>query len=159
MRGFEIPMIKIRESRIGDGERAVEIWRRAVDATHHFLTPVDRLEIDEEVQAFLPSAPLWLAVDENDRGIGFMLVESGALEALFVDPVFHGRGVGKALVEQAVLLCSTPITTDVNEQNALAIGFYKNLGFHPTGRSPVDGQGRAYPLIHMRLSELRTAPV
>jgi putative acetyltransferase len=152
-------MIKIRKSRDGDGERTVEIWRSAVDATHHFLTPVDRLTIDDEVQAFLPSTPSWLAVDENDRGIGFMLVEDGVLEALFVDPAFHGRGVGRALVEQAILLSSTPITTDVNEQNPLAIGFYGHLGFHPIGRSPNDGQGRAYPLIHMRLSELRTLSV
>jgi len=55
-------MISIRHSRPGDGHRAVEIWRGAVDATHDFLSPQDRLAIEEMVRGFLPEAPLWLAV-------------------------------------------------------------------------------------------------
>jgi putative acetyltransferase len=38
----------------------------------------------------------------------------------------------------------------VNEQNRSALAFYEHLGFERTGRSPVDGQGRPYPLIHLR---------
>jgi len=41
------------------------------------------------------------------------------------------------------------LTTDVNEQNGQAIGFYESMGFLRVGRSPVDGQGRPYPLIHL----------
>jgi putative acetyltransferase len=41
------------------------------------------------------------------------------------------------------------MTTDVNEQNAQAVGFYEHMGFTRTGRSPLDGQGRPYPLIHL----------
>ena len=44
----------------------------------------------------------------------------------------------------------SPIFTDVNEQNLQAVGFYEHLGFVPIGRSERDGQGRAYPLIHLR---------
>ena len=40
-------MITIRPSRTDEGERVVEIWRGAVDATHGFLTPADRLALDE----------------------------------------------------------------------------------------------------------------
>ncbi|MGG2473877.1 acetyltransferase, partial [Rhizobium sp. BR5] len=29
-------------------------------------------------------------------------------------------------------------------------GFYRRLGFEPTGRSDLDGQGRPYPLVHLR---------
>jgi hypothetical protein len=36
-------------------------------------------------------------------------------------------------------------------QNAQALGFYRHLGFMEIGHSPSDGQGRPYPLIHMRL--------
>ena len=38
---------------------------------------------------------------------------------------------------------------DVNEQNEQALGFYKHIGFSVTGRSPLDGQGKPYPLLHM----------
>src|SRR5690349_7830524 len=79
-------MIMIRPSRPDEGSRIIEIWRGAVDATHDFLTPEDRLAIDEMVCGFLPQAPLWLAVDENDYALAFMLIDEGHMEALFVDP-------------------------------------------------------------------------
>jgi hypothetical protein len=44
------------------------------------------------------------------------------------------------LVEHACSLYSV-ISTDVNEQNSAAAGFYRRLGFIPTGRSEMDGQG------------------
>ena len=57
-------MVEIRKGRPGDVPRAFEIWCAAVDATHGFLTPEDRAEIDEMVaRDFLPNVALWLAVD------------------------------------------------------------------------------------------------
>lgn len=38
---------------------------------------------------------------------------------------------------------------DVNEQNEQALGFYRRLGFAQVGRSPLDGEGRPYPLLHL----------
>ena len=143
-------MTSIRRSRLDEGLRMVEIWRAAVDATHDFLTPEDRIAIDEEVQGFLPSTPLWVAVDESDRALGFMLLDDDRMEALFVDSAYRHQGVGRALVGHALQLQSA-ITTEVNEQNAQAVGFYEHLGFVRTGRSADDGQGRPYPLIHMQL--------
>lgn len=141
----------IRESRPDDGARVVEIWRRAVDATHGFLTPEDRLAIDALVCGFLPQAPLWLAVDAQDDPLAFMLLDKGHMEALFVDPACRGTGIGAALVRHGLAL-HPQMCTDVNEQNAQAVGFYEKMGFERTGRSPVDGQGRPYPLIHLKHS-------
>lgn len=136
-------MIRIRQSTPADGERAVQIWRGAVDVTHDFLKA--------EVQSFLPAAPLWLAVDADDRPIGVMLLDGTSMEALFIDPAYRGTGVGRALVAHA-LKRHPVLTTEVNEQNEQAVGFYERLGFVPTGRSERDGQGRAYPLIHLRFA-------
>jgi putative acetyltransferase len=146
-------MVSIRASEPRDGERVVEIWRDAVDATHDFLTPADRAAIEEEVRGFLPSAPLSLWVDEQDRPLGFMLLSGDHIEALFVDPACHGRGIGRSLIDHA-LRQHPALTTDVNEQNAQAMGFYERIGFNPTGRSPTDSEGRPYPLIHLHLQPL-----
>lgn len=141
-------MIKNRLSRPDEGDRVIEIWRRAVDATHDFLTPEDRLAIDKMVCGFLPQASLWLAVDEDEYPLAFMLIDGGHMEALFVDPVRRGTGIGAALVQHGLAL-HPKMTTDVNEQNNQALGFYERMGFKRTGRSPIDGQGRPYPLIHL----------
>lgn len=143
-------MIAIRRSRPEDGQRAVEIWRAAVDATHHFLTPEHRAEIDALVQDFLPRSEMWLAVDEADRPVAFMIAANGRMEGLFVDPACHGRGIGRALVTHAFAERSL-LTTEVNEQNPAALAFYERLGFVRTGRSETDEDGRPYPLIHLRL--------
>lgn len=70
----------------------------------------------------MPQAPLTLAVDETDRALGFMFLHEGHMEALFIDPDHHGKGIGKALVESALAL-HPALTTDVNEQNGEALGF------------------------------------
>ncbi|MGF7149406.1 putative acetyltransferase [Sphingomonas zeicaulis] len=144
--------IDIRPSRPGEGARAIEIWRGAVDATHDFLSPEDRIAIDEMLCDFLPQAPLWFAVDGDDRPLAFMLIDDGHMEALFVDPACRGTGIGAALVRHGLAL-HPGMTTDVNEQNEQAVGFYKRMGFERTGRSPLDGQGRPYPLIHLAYPE------
>ncbi|MCA8243585.1 acetyltransferase [Burkholderia sp. AU32262] len=142
-------MIKIRQSTEADGTRVLDIWRQAVDATHHFLSEDDRRAIESKVVAFLPSAPLDLAVDETDRPIGFMLLDGSHMEALFVDPAHHRAGVGRLLVDEAIKR-HPDLSTDVNEQNEAAARFYERLGFERCGRSELDGQGRPYPLIHLR---------
>ena len=76
--------MKVRRGTPADAPRALEIWRDAVDATHRFLTPEDRAEIDEFVAAWLPSAELWL-VDCLDPGQG------GSLDFTFGDKVINVR--------------------------------------------------------------------
>ncbi len=142
-------MISIRPARAADGARLLDIWRRAVDATHHFLDPADRGAIDAEVADVLPRSAAWLATDADDQAVGFMLIEGTHMDALFIDPDWHGQGVGRSLVAHALEL-HPAMTTDVNEQNDGALGFYERMGFARAGRSDRDGQGRPYPLLHLR---------
>lgn len=144
-----MPVTKIRKASPADGPRVMEIWRRAVDATHEFLTPEGRRAIGAEVAARRQDAPPGLAVNEADRAMGFMLLDGSHMEALFVDPESRDSGIGRMLVEEA-LRRHPNLSTDVNEENHRAVGFYERLGFERVGRSALDGKGRAYPLIHLR---------
>ncbi|WP_175837500.1 acetyltransferase [Burkholderia anthina] len=142
-------MYTLRPSRPEDGVALVNLWRRSVDATHHFLSAEDRKAIDAEVCSFLPHAPVTVAVDENDNPRGFMLIDGTHMEALFIDPDVRGVGIGRQLLQYGLSLHGA-LSTDVNVQNAQAVGFYQRMGFIETGRSEVDSQGRPYPLIHLR---------
>ena len=141
-------VISIRRSRHDEGEKLIAIWCRSVDATHDFLSKEYREELEELVSSFLPEAPLWVAVTEEDEPVAFMLLTGEHMDALFVDPDVRGFGVGKLLINHALTL-SSKLTTNVNEQNEQAVGFYKKMGFKVTGRSDTDDLGKPYPLLNL----------
>ncbi|ELN2739106.1 acetyltransferase [Pluralibacter gergoviae] len=141
-------VIKIRRSRHEEGKQLIAIWCRSVDATHDFLSGAYRAELEDLVSAFLPEAPLWVAVTEKDEPVAFMLLTGEHMDALFVDPAVRGRGVDKLLIEHALTLAPR-LTTDVNEQNEQAVGFYRKMGFKVTGRSETDDLGKPYPLLNL----------
>ncbi len=144
-------MTSIRSADRADIPSMLDIWRRAVQATHHFLRPGDFEEIERIVaESYLPNAAFWLAVDPSSRSIGFMGLTGSHIDSLFIDPAGRGAGVGRLMVEHAGRLASaSALSVDVNEQNEQAVGFYRHLGFEVTGRSEVDDAGRPYPILHM----------
>jgi len=143
-------MEPIRLSVEADTAALAAIWRASVRATHDFLSEEHFREIDVLVsQHYLPATRLWVAQDADGRPRGFMGLSGAHVDALFVDPACRGGGVGRRLLAHAVALAG-PLSVDVNEQNAQAVGFYRHMGFVETGRSPTDDAGRPYPLLHMR---------
>ena len=138
----------IRRSRLADVARIIEIWRSAVDATHDFLAAADREEIVTAACAYLAAASLWVLVDATDRPMAFSAVTGSNMDALFVAREARGQGLGSRLVRHALSLTSK-LSTQVNEQNSQAMGFYLKLGFKPVGRNAFDDSGRPYPIVHL----------
>ena len=140
----------IRRSQPADVPALLRIWRRSVDATHDFLSGEDRAAIDRAVaHDYLPFAQFLVAIDPEGAPVGFLGSTGREIDSLFVDPAVHGRGVGRLLVESFARSAVGSLRVEVNEQNAGACAFYERLGFRVTGRSPLDGQGRAYPLLQL----------
>jgi len=82
--------------------------------------------------------------------VGFMGVENGRLEMLFLSPAERGKGLGKQLVELGIQKYGVQEVT-VNEQNPQAAGFYSHLGFETYKRTDCDEEGGPYPLLYMKL--------
>ena len=69
---------------------------------------------------------------------------------LFISPDYQGQGVGTILCQFAINELGAN-EVDVNEQNIKARLFYEKMGFFVISRSKLDGQGRPFPLLHMKL--------
>lgn len=130
----------------------LNVWESSVRATHDFL-------LEQDIQAlrplllhrYLPALTITIARLSCDGSIlGFSGVSEKRIEMLFVDAEQRGKGIGKVLLRHAVDEQGAD-ELDVNEQNAQAIKFYKKHGFVTVGRSELDGQGRPYPLLHLKL--------
>ncbi|WP_282807160.1 acetyltransferase [Hafnia alvei] len=133
-------------------ERLVNIWEASVRDTHFFLTESDITELRPLLlNSYLPNLPVFLARDETGATHGFIGVDENRIEMLFIDAASRGKGVGKQLLAYAIEKLHAN-EVDVNEQNPQGVGFYKHMGFVQTGRSEVDGQGKPFPLLHMRYS-------
>ncbi|WP_279462927.1 acetyltransferase [Aeromonas veronii] len=130
----------------------IDLWEASVRATHHFLPEAEILALKPLIlEHYFDAVTLHRARTEEGQITGFSGVYEGKLEMLFVAPEARGSGVGRLLVAHAITQGGTT-RVDVNEQNEQAVGFYLKMGFTVTGRSPLDGQGKPYPLLHMALA-------
>lgn len=128
----------------------VDIWYRAVCLTHTFLTDSDIQFYRDIVQnGALKEVEIWVRRNENKEPAGFIGLVGTKIEMLFVDPEYHGKGIGSRLIEHAQKLKGGVLQVDVNEQNDGACAFYKRVGFVQIGRSELDGSGKPFPLLHL----------
>jgi Acetyltransferases len=145
-------MLRIEAMNAPDNETIsilLGVWEHSVRATHSFLTDEDIAAIRPDVSAGFGMVRL-LVAREREHIMGFAGVYEDRLEMLFVDAEARGQGVGRLLLEHAT--AGGVNRLDVNEQNPQALRFYERMGFVVTGRSETDGQGRAFPLLHMQLA-------
>jgi putative acetyltransferase len=147
-----VSVMKIRSSVPVDHDALVDIWLRSVRATHDFLTRQDIEHLHQLVKnGALNGLEIWVLCDETDKAVGFMGLSDAKVEALFLAPEVHRRGYGRQLLTHARELKGN-LTVDVNEQNPAAVQFYEACGFVVEGRSPLDGSGLPFPILHMRQS-------
>lgn len=118
-------------------------------ATHHFLSAEDRDFFSTLVRdQYLRATEFTVAVDEQDRPIAFLGMSGTKINALFVAPDQHGRGIGRRMIDHA-RQGHPKLSVDVNEQNEGAVAFYQRMGFRRAGRSEFDDSGRPYPILHL----------
>ncbi len=128
----------------------IEIWEASVRSSHAFLTEedIDKLKpLVEETAASLTT----LIVSKIGSPIGFMGIEAGKIEMLFLHPAYFRRGVGTALVRYGIVHYGVN-SVDCNEQNPNAFAFYERMGFKVTGRTATDSMGNPFPILTMRRS-------
>lgn len=137
-----------------DFDELLALWESSVRHTHHFLAEEDIAFFKQLIVTHEAFATVKLVVvrDEQAQILGFAGVSGCKLEMLFVKPEAMGQGIGKLLLQHVITTHGVSLV-DVNEQNTAALGFYEHAGFVVTGRSPLDGTGKPFPLLHIKWKE------
>ncbi len=139
----------IRDYRESDVEGVLDVWYRASQVAHPFLSE-DFLDRERERirSQHMPMARSWV-FEEDGRVVGFIALLGSEVGAVFVDPNRHGRGIGTALVDVASELHET-LELEVFEANTLGRAFYARYGFVPVGRHVHAETGQ--PALRLRYS-------
>ncbi|WP_031527506.1 GNAT family N-acetyltransferase [Dyadobacter crusticola] len=133
-----------------DYPELTDLWEASVRATHHFLPESDILFFRPLVLNEYLAALQLICIRDTVNGIlGFCGVSGETVEMLFVHPDQFGKRIGKVLMQHALQNGARKV--DVNEQNPDALAFYQHLGFKIASRSPFDGLGKPYPILHLEL--------
>lgn len=117
------------------------IWLESTVQGHSFL-PCAYWEKNFPVvrDQYLPLAETTLYM-EDGQILGFLsLIDGSFIGALFVDPAHQGKGVGRALMEEAQSRYPQ-LTLAVYAQNTGAIGFYQKMGFQAVAEQPNEDSG------------------
>lgn len=133
-----------------DYPELITVWEASVRATHHFLTEEDIQLIKTLLLDQYFNAVELYCIRIEGKVAAFVGTSEDKIEMLFAHPSYHGKGLGKHLLNFAVKHLGKKLV-DVNEQNEKAAGFYQHFGFHVIGRSEKDGLGKPYPILHLQL--------
>lgn len=134
----------------------LDLWEDSVRVSHTFLNKQHIAEIRLEVKATLQSSQNIIVATDKEDFLGFVGVEDNKIEMLFVASSAFRKGVGKALLKEALerYLKDYPyILVDCNEQNAQGLAFYQSLGFEVVGKSEKDSAGRDFPIVHLKINK------
>lgn len=128
MLGREEVKFTVRPYRPDDLSAVMSAWENASKIAHSFV-PEDFLARERYniPHVYLPNAETWV-IEQGGRVIGFLSMIGNLVGGLFVEPAFHGKGAGWALMEKAQELYGS-LDVDVFAANVIGRAFYERCGF------------------------------
>lgn len=122
----------IREYKESDVDAVVAAWRAANALAHPFLSN-DFLDKEEgNVRNVYPKfAEIWVQ-EIDSKVVGFIAMIESEIGGLFLDPKYHGKGLGREMVDYIVAQKGA-LTVEVFKDNKIGRAFYNGYGFKKTG--------------------------
>ena len=143
--------VLIRDAAPNEAPALEALQRRSSDVWAEYREQLaahpDAIELP---QAFVDNGWVRVALGDDETPAGFSVVIHGdgrvhELDGLFVEPEHMTRGVGRALVEDAVARASANGAERIEVTAGPARGFYEKLGFELVGSA----QTRFGPAVRM----------
>jgi putative acetyltransferase len=121
-------MYTIRHYKEADLEGLLSSWENASRIAHPFL-PEDFLAQERKniPALYIPNADTWVLEVGSDV-VGFIALMGNEVGAIFLQPEQQGKGMGKAMMDQAQKLHGD-LEVEVFEKNAIGRKFYAQYGF------------------------------
>ena len=120
--------MNIRHYVESDLDAVLSSWEIATRLAHPFMTDAfiarERLNVAE---VYMPNTDTWV-IEVEGSVAGFIALMGNEVGALFLQPKYHGRGAGKALMDKAQELHGD-LEVEVFKQNSIGRKFYSQYGF------------------------------
>ena len=120
--------MQIRQYINSDLDAVISSWEIATRLAHPFMT--DEFIAQERInlaEVYMPNTDTW--VIEFDGNVeGFIALMGNEVGAIFLQPKYHGTGVGKALMDKAQALHGD-LEVEVFKKNSIGRKFYSKYGF------------------------------
>ena len=119
-------MIRVYDPK--DTDAFIAIWEKANALAHPFLADDFVAQVKTDMRnIYLPNAETWV-LEQQGQPIGFIAMIGNEIGGLFLDPAYHGKGSGKAMVDH-VASSKGPLKVEVFSANAIGRPFYERYGF------------------------------
>jgi putative acetyltransferase len=120
--------VQIRQYRESDLEAVLSSWENAARLAHPFMTDdFIAQERNNVAEIYLPNTDTWV-VEIGNKVQGFIALMGNEVGAIFLQPNFHGKGTGKALMDKAQELHGD-LEVGVFKENYIGRKFYSQYGF------------------------------
>lgn len=122
----------IRQYKDSDVDAVVSVWRGASERAHFFLSTEFLDSEAENVRNVYPKfAEIWVK-EMDGHVVGFIALIGCEVGAIFLNPKYHGRGIGREMMDFAVRKKGA-VTLDVFKDNVMGRKFYDRYGFKTVG--------------------------
>ncbi|WP_228055783.1 GNAT family N-acetyltransferase [Lusitaniella coriacea] len=104
------------------------LWENASKIAHSFLKEDFLVQERKNIpELYLPNADTWV-VDADNQVVGFIALLGNEVGAIFLQPKYHGKKIGKLMMDKAQELHGN-LEVEVFEKNSIGRNFYAKYGF------------------------------
>ena len=118
----------IRAYQDADVDAILDVWYKSSSLAHPFLSDEFQEKEKKNIrEIYLPNTVTWV-YEADGRILGFISMMGNEIGAIFLDPSYHGRGIGKTMLDW-VKQKHDSLEVDVFKANHIGRAFYDRNGF------------------------------